>query len=172
MFDLELVRLNLDQWVDVALVCGTLLAVSAAFWQAAISRGVARRQLRAYVEILAVDIIEGKPDGFDTFRISVRNYGQTPAHQCLFEAGFAVSDHLTSLVTPPKTVPPGGEVHYDIQLHDRAQRAAIRDRTAGLGIAGQIRYFDIFDRRQGVDFVMSLDPVTGKLVAAPGNLSS
>jgi hypothetical protein len=150
------------------LVIATAILGIAAFWQVAITRNTARRQLRAYLLIDGIEFARPTTDNADNepwlVHIMYKNWGQTPAFETVItseiEIGAAKEEDRPLLLskkaeTSPVHVIPPGHRHTLRRLglsHGLAQFHANRMAGTRAYAWGRIDYVDIFGKRHFTRF--------------------
>ena len=151
------------------IVIATLLqafAASGTCWLIVRQLNVTKQQLRAYVFVSGAqitNIIEG--DGMPKATVLLRNSGQTPAHDVVNVSGVASNKYppphtLNLTISDPvfiatartrQTLGPG-DTSISVIIAGSAptpeQKAAFTDGTGVVYVYGEIRYKDVFGRKQ------------------------
>jgi hypothetical protein len=130
----------------------------------------AERQLRAYVHVAEVKVIDD--DNLITYYMEIRNFGQTPAHNVSLRYGIALKDYpLTAVLDLPKdlksisaVVPPQVAIHVNFtppQPLGPNRRNRLSQRTAAIYVFGTITYDDVFQKRRIAEFRYQYGGVDG-----------
>lgn len=127
-----------------------------------VSRQTAGRQLRAYVYLDSADIgivrrSRAVGGGFDvTFKMTFKNYGQTPAKNVILFAGYSYDKFPLTMTLPESESPtetidigPGGFLP-NIHTEPFAANAIadVENGTHALYAFAVVRYVDVFDQRR------------------------
>lgn len=146
----------------IATMLGTI-TTGFVVWTFSEQRRTTRRQLRAYVNIHAADLVDGSTvdrqspiRGFPAIAIAIKNAGQTPAHHMIHWARFEFCDLAKQsdfqILRPlskahSNSISPDGVgtkfLHLGRKL-TRLEQASIRAGTHGFILFGRIEYQDVF----------------------------
>ncbi|HXQ53805.1 MAG TPA: hypothetical protein VN802_22125 [Stellaceae bacterium] len=152
------------------LVLMTGFLAAAAFWQGAIARDVARRQLRAYVTGAPLFTFAFDEKTRPAVRVSLTNSGQTPAHHLRERYKVDLLSHppgpgmnlpiITSEFSAPMVLHPKGEPFFFRAICDRdfteEEISRIRDGSARIYIYGELIYCDAFNTERHTRFFYSI----------------
>jgi hypothetical protein len=123
------------------------------------------RQLRAYLMIDAVELsniaIGGQPEA----RLTIKNYGRTPALNVTQWAvmGFQAFPLINEIPArgerklPPRPLGPGAVVHLKTGINralDPTTLMAIQTESHAIYVRGEIRYDDVFGKSRETDFLL------------------
>ena len=97
-------QVTLARWLVIA----TFLLATFGFCQVLISRNTARRQLRAYLWVKAVELHDLEAGKLPYVILEVRNAGQTPAYDAVINAGCIIYPEPFPPNTPFPTIGPEG----------------------------------------------------------------
>lgn len=150
-----------DATVALAWITGILAAFTALLWGATYclvrnAKDTAKRQLRAYVNVAIVKMVNAKRDGFirQQVHIELKNFGQTPAQNIrlwremdIRELPLVGNLERTTTRTVQHGVLAPSDVYKSIQdtpLFDSADGAEVHERKKALYVWGELRYDDAF----------------------------
>lgn len=158
--------------LSLAILTGVLAASTIGLWIVNYfvlrhGRETAERQLRAYVMIDAASIENVKIGGCPEAKLTIKNYGQTPAINLTHWARMGFYPYplpLTSVplpkkdqILPPRPLGPGAVVHVFSGIDKPLNPAtlnAIEAKKYAIYVTGEIRYEDAFGKLRETDFLV------------------
>jgi hypothetical protein len=138
---------------------GAIFAASFSGWQASVASDTEKRQLRAYVGIIAGDVENFDVSGRPTVRLTRKNYGLTPAYDVGFSTIYArigkdgtIFQQSGGGCTQPNysnlsTMFPSAQLPFSIIIKDTYLQQQVDEVKAGSSIFyvyGDVCYKDIF----------------------------
>lgn len=153
--------------IEAAIIFLALCAAAWAAWEA--RRGnrqddeQSRRELRAYVGIEAAQLMAFSTTLIE-IRLSIKNYGQTPARITLLWGRLQTADHPLNVALDwtapsdkpqaPNTLWPTGERFLTVRVRNPspALDAAIRTGKAAIWVTGRVEYIDAYDIERQTPF--------------------